>query len=491
MTRKQITWVTVALLLANIVSGMDATIITTALPAIVSDLHGIQYMGWIVAVFLLGMAVFSPLWGKLGERTSNKLAFQLGLVLFIVSSAFEGMASNIYYFLLARFFMGIGAGGIGSLPYIIIGEIFPKYYQRAKALGYISASWSTATVLGPLVGGWIVDSLSWHWIFYINIPLGVVTILIVQRFYQTQSNKVTSQFDYAGAVLMTGGLALILLGIQLIGMAPLLWTVILVGLGGVCLLAMKRVERAAVDPIVPGRIFKNKLLLADFILFSLAWGGGIAIANYVPTWAQGLLATTALIGGLTQIPNALSNMGIAQVSPYLQTRYQAGTLIFWGLFATLVSLVVLVVSGFAAPFWVLLIACFFSGLGSGLIFVILQVKVQQDAPPADMAIATSLSYLVRILAQTFMASLYGVIMNVMMFREVQATHGRVTMAMMNKISDVQASRTLPPALVPTMRRILHSGLHAIMVVASLVILLGIGYNWWVSRHYQSQVTEQE
>ena len=141
MTRKQITWVTVALLLANIVSGMDATIITTALPAIVSDLHGIQYMGWIVAVFLLGMAVFSPLWGKLGERTSNKLAFQLGLVLFIVSSAFEGMASNIYYFLLARFFMGIGAGGIGSLPYIIIGEIFPKYYQRAKALGYISASW--------------------------------------------------------------------------------------------------------------------------------------------------------------------------------------------------------------------------------------------------------------------------------------------------------------------------------------------------------------
>ena len=120
MTKRQRNWVMASLLLASIMSGLDATIINTALPAIISDLHGIQYMGWIVAVFLLGMAVFSPLWGKLGDRIGNKKAFGLSILIFIVSSMIEGTAGNIWVFIIARTFMGIGAGGMGSIPYIIL-----------------------------------------------------------------------------------------------------------------------------------------------------------------------------------------------------------------------------------------------------------------------------------------------------------------------------------------------------------------------------------
>ena len=170
-----VTW---SLLLANIMSGLDATIINTAIPAIVSDLHGIQYMGWIVACFLLGMSVSVPIWSKLGERMGNKFAFELSLVLFIVGSLLEGVAPNIYFFLIARILMGVGAGGMGSLPYVIVGYIYPNIKRRTVILSYIAASFSAACIAGPLVGGWIVDALSWHWVFYINVPLGLISIIL-------------------------------------------------------------------------------------------------------------------------------------------------------------------------------------------------------------------------------------------------------------------------------------------------------------------------
>ncbi|KRL80550.1 MFS family major facilitator transporter [Lactobacillus ultunensis DSM 16047] len=171
MNKKQILMVTWALILANIMSGLDATIINTAIPAIVSDLHGIQYMGWIVACFLLGMSVSVPIWSKLGERMGNKFAFELSLALFILGSILEGVAPDIYFFLISRVLMGVGAGGMGSLPYIIVGYIYPNVKKRTVILSYIAASFSAASIAGPLVGGWIVDALSWHWVFYINVAI--------------------------------------------------------------------------------------------------------------------------------------------------------------------------------------------------------------------------------------------------------------------------------------------------------------------------------
>lgn len=199
MTKKQRNWVMASLLLASIMSGLDATIINTALPAIISDLHGIQYMGWIVAVFLLGMAVFSPPWGKLGDRIGNKKAFELSILIFIVSSMIEGTAGNIWVFIIARTFMGIGAGGMGSIPYIILAQLYRNIHRRSQCLAYISAAWSGATIIGPLVGGWIVDTLSWHWVFYINLPIGIITILILNVFFKEQVEVIQTPFDYRGS----------------------------------------------------------------------------------------------------------------------------------------------------------------------------------------------------------------------------------------------------------------------------------------------------
>lgn len=150
MTRKQIHVMTSGLLLANVMSGLDATIINTALPAIIADLHGISCMGLIVSVFLLGMSVSTLLWSKFGERMGNKKAFELAVVLFIVGSALEGLSPDILFFVCARLLMGIGAGGLGSIPYIIFGNVYENLHTRSIILGFVSAVYGAASITGRL-----------------------------------------------------------------------------------------------------------------------------------------------------------------------------------------------------------------------------------------------------------------------------------------------------------------------------------------------------
>ena len=190
MTRKQIHVMTIGLLLANVMSGLDATIINTALPAIIADLHGISCMGLIVSVFLLGMSVFTLLWSKFGERMGNKKAFELAVVLFIAGSALEGLSPDILFFVCARLLMGIGAGGLGSIPYIIFGNVYENLHTRSIILGFVSAVYGAASITGPLVGGLIVDSFSWHWIFYINVPIGLLIIAIIHFSYKEKIESV-------------------------------------------------------------------------------------------------------------------------------------------------------------------------------------------------------------------------------------------------------------------------------------------------------------
>ena len=208
---------TIGLLLANVMSGLDATIINTALPAIIADLHGISCMGLIVSVFLLGMSVFTLLWSKFGERMGNKKAFELAVVLFIAGSALEGLSPDILFFVCARMLMGIGAGGLGAIPYIIFGNVYENLHTRSIILGFVSAVYGAASITGPLVGGLIVDSFSWHWIFYINVPIGLLIIVIIHFSYKEKIESVDKKVDWLGSFLLVSGLTCILMGIQVIG----------------------------------------------------------------------------------------------------------------------------------------------------------------------------------------------------------------------------------------------------------------------------------
>ncbi len=317
MSKRDIMIVTCALLLSNAMGGLDSTTINTALPAIISDLHGIELMGWIVAVFLLGTAVSTPLWSKLGEHIGNKRSYQLAAIFFVVGSFLQGMAPNIVFLILARTLMGIGNGGTVSLPYIIYARMYKNPRKRMQVLGFVSASYSMATIIGPLVGGYIVDTFSWHWVFYLNVPIGLISIILVQLYYKVSSEtKQTQSVDYRGAVMMTIGLVSLLTGIEMIGSANLIIVLGLIAFAIIILIVMGILEEKVDDPIIPSRLFKNLPLMIDFVLFTLIWGAFIAFLIYSPMWAQGLLATSALIGGATQIPGAFTDfIGSEAVAP--------------------------------------------------------------------------------------------------------------------------------------------------------------------------------
>lgn len=470
MTKKQIKMVTWAMVLGNVMAGLDSTIVNTALPAIIADLHGIQFMGWIVALLLLGMSVSIPIWSKVGERFGNKIAFELSILFFVTGSLCQGLAKNMYFFLIARAVMGIGAGGMGSIPYIMAGYIFSNIKKRTQILGYLGASFSIATILGPLVGGYLVDTLSWHWVFYINIPIGLMAILLSIFYYREDRQKVESKFDLVGACLVVSGLIGLLLGIQLIGMTSLLIVTVLILLGIGLLAIFVKYEQKIASPIIPITMFKNRALVGDLLLFIFSWGAFLAVNTYLPMWAQGLLGTTALVGGMILVPNSLMDtLGTQMVNP-LKSRFGQYQLITFCILCMFISSFSMVLLPSNTNIWLLSLLASFSGFGVGCVFVVLQIKVQVDAGDENLAPATSLSYLIRILAQTIMAAIYGVIMNMALARGV-ASHKQITMGMLNKLSDAASAKSLPSELLPTMRQIFHSGLREIMIFASILLVI--------------------
>lgn len=477
MNKKQITMVTFALMLGNVMAGLDGTIINTAIPAIVSALHGIQFMGWIVAIFLLGMSISIPIWTKIGEKITNKLAFEISLVLFILGSTFEGLAPNIYFFLVARLVMGIGAGGMGSLPYIIAGYVFPNIKKRTQVLGYLTASFNGAAILGPLIGGWLIDALSWHWVFYINIPIGLIAIIISLIFFKPVTPKATPVFDLLGAGLLSSGLIAFLLGIQLIGLTQRWIVTGLILLSIVLIIFFFLHEAKAKNPIIPLSVFKNRDLNGDFLLFAFTWGAFLAVNTYLPMWAQALLGLSALLGGMTLIPNSIVEIIASQKVATIQEHMRTFTLVMIGIIAMMVSVGGLFLSNLATPLWMLVIIGTFSGIGVGFIFVALQVKVQIDAGIEDMATATSTSYLIRILAQTVMAAVYGVIMNVALAQGIRK-YPFISMNMMNKLSDAKSAQLLPQKLLPLMRKIFYGGIHEIMAVSFILLVIATVFNFY-------------
>lgn len=476
MTRKQIHVMTVGLLLANVMSGLDATIINTALPAIIADLHGISCMGLIVSVFLLGMSVFTPLWSKFGERMGNKKAFELAVVLFIAGSALEGLSPDILFFVCARLLMGIGAGGLGSIPYIIFGNVYENLHTRSIILGFVSAVYGAASITGPLVGGLIVDSFSWHWIFYINVPIGLLIIAIIHFSYKEKVESVDKKVDWLGSFLLVSGLTCILMGIQFIGNESEMLVIGLIVSGIILCFCLVQAEKKASDPVMPLHIFKDRLLVLDFDLFAVIWGASIAFNTYIPLWAQGLLGMSALMGGLTQIPASVFDFAGSQLSASIRERWSFAGAVNLGILSLAVAEFGLLVAKSSASFVFLCIVAAFGGFAVGLIFNVLQIKVQYDSSKQDMAVATSFSFLIRILGQTLMASIYGVLMNVALNRGVKRSGGRITLAMMNKLSDAKSARNLPQELLPQMRTIMHSGIQIIMTVALMLLVLAFYLN---------------
>src|SRR5579885_2106857 len=199
-----------ALLLVVLLAALDQTIVSTALPTIVGDLGGLSHLSWVVTAYLLASTVTGPLYGKLGDLYGRKVVLQIAVVIFLVGSALCGISQNMAELISFRALQGLGAGGLMVVAIAVVGDIIPPR-DRGRYQGLFGAVFGVSTVVGPLLGGFFVDNLSWRWIFYINLPVGALALFVIATTFHARAERVEHAVDYLGAVLLAGGLTRIVL----------------------------------------------------------------------------------------------------------------------------------------------------------------------------------------------------------------------------------------------------------------------------------------
>ena len=293
-----------------LLASLDQTIVSTALPTIVADLGGIDHLSWVVTAYLLTSTVVAPLYGKLGDLYGRKLMMQISVVLFLLGSALAGQASSMLFLIGARALQGVGGGGLFVLALTVIGDVVPPR-ERGKVQGVFGAVFSLSSIAGPLIGGYFTETLSWRWIFYVNLPLGLFALVVFGLAFKSRGIRTGHKIDYLGAVLLTSALSAVVLFTSLGGRTFAWDSGIILSLIAVSVLtipAFVLVERRAAEPILPLSLFSH----STFVLFSgigaIVGAAMFGAATFLPIYLQVAKGISPTASGLQMLPMMLGTM---------------------------------------------------------------------------------------------------------------------------------------------------------------------------------------
>jgi EmrB/QacA subfamily drug resistance transporter len=412
-THRQILVIMSGLMMGMFLASLDQTIVSTALPTIVGDFHRSDLLSWVITAYLLASTASTPLWGKAGDLYGRKRVFQLAIVVFLVASALCGASQNMMELIAFRGLQGIGGGGILSLVFAIIGDVIPPR-QRGRYQGYFGAVFGVSSVVGPLAGGFAVDSLSWRYIFYINLPLGIAALVVTNRVLQLPRVKRAVKIDWWGALLLVTGVSSILLGTQSGGTDYPWgsWQIVgLFTLGVVLLAGFVFREHVAPEPILPLDLFRMRIFsVANLIAFisGVAMFGALA---FLPQYLQLVHGVSATASGLLLLPllAGLLTMSIASGRYISRTgRYRwfplAGTIL------VTVGLWLLTHLGAHTSLAVVGLYVLVFGAGLGSFMQVLTLVVQNSVPMRQMGVATSSVTFFRSMGGALGASAFGAVL---------------------------------------------------------------------------------
>ena len=399
-----------SLLVVMFLSAMDQTIVGTALPTIVGDLGGAAHMAWILTAYTLAITVAMPVYGKLGDLVGRKNLFLVAIALFLIGSALCGTADTMTQLIIYRFIQGLGGGGLLISSQAITGDLIPPRV-RGTYMAPMGAMFGIASILGPIIGGWLTDSVSWRWTFWINLPLGVLAFIAIALVLRLPSSRLTSPIDWWGlALLNAGAIAIVLMATW--GGNQYEWTSpVTIGLGAVGLVCwglFAFVETRAVDPILPWSILTSRTFIVSTLVGMLAMGGMIGVLSYLPTYLQMVYGYSATGSGLLLVPITIGMLVSSILSGVLVSRTNryrlypiVGPLVAAGASFWLSRLTT------SSPVWQISAATFLMGAGVGLFFQLLVTVVQNALPARYLGTATSGNNFFREVGVSLGASLIG------------------------------------------------------------------------------------
>lgn len=415
-THKEIMVILSGLMVGMLLAALDQTIVSTALKSIVEDFNGLSHYTWVVTAYLLTSTASTPLYGKISDLYGRRPVFQFAIVTFLIGSFLAGAAQNMGQLIAFRALQGLGAGGLMALTFVIIGDLVSPR-ERGRYQGYFGAVWGLAAVAGPLLGGFFSDSptvfgiAGWRWIFYINLPFGILALILTSSSLRTSNIRREHSIDYVGAILMVASVTALLIGISVFGPengwadGKTLGTLALAFVLAVLFLLQ---EKRALEPILPLDLFKNHTFSLTSALGFIIGAGMFGAIIMLPLFLQVVQGDSATAAGLKLIPFMLGIVSMSILSGKLISKHgHYKRYPVMGLAIMTVGILALSTLNETTPFWELAIYALLIGAGLGLSMQTVVVALQNSVEMKDLGIATSANTFFRSVGGTVGVALFG------------------------------------------------------------------------------------
>ncbi|MFF9864107.1 DHA2 family efflux MFS transporter permease subunit [Streptomyces sp. NPDC013953] len=473
-----------ALLLGMLLAALDQTIVSTALPTIVSELGGMEHLSWVVTAYLLASTAATPLWGKLGDQYGRKKLFQAAIVLFLIGSALCGIAQDMPQLIAFRAVQGLGGGGLMVLSMAIVGDIVPPR-ERGRYQGLFGAVFGATSILGPLLGGLFTQHLSWRWVFYINLPVGVVALFVIAAVLHIPVRATRHTIDYLGTFLIASVATCLVLVASLGGTTWEWgsWQIIgLAVLGAVLLVWFLRVERRAAEPVLPLKLFRIRTFTLVSVISFVVGFAMFGAMTYLPTFLQVVRGVSPTMSGVHMLPMVLGMLLTSTASGQIVSRTGrwkvfpvAGTAI------TALGLVLLHRMKESSSDAEMSVYFFVFGAGLGLVMQVLVLVVQNAVAYEDLGVATSGATFFRSIGASFGVAIFGTVFTSRLTSKLEAALAGQEVppgASADRIAaDPRAITDLPPALRPDVLHAYATSITDVFLYAAPVVLVAFLLAW--------------
>ncbi len=463
-THAQVLRVLSGVLMCILLAAIDQTVVIPAVPAIAADLNGFDHLSWIVSAYLLTSTCATPIYGKLSDMYGRRAMLLPAIVLFVIASALCALSQNLWQLIASRALQGLGGAGLMAMAQATIADIVAPR-ERGRYQGYMAGTWASASVAGPIVGGWLTDHMSWHWIFWINLPIGALAFVLSSRALRSlRHQRRPARIDYVGAALLTLCITATLLTLSWGGNEYPWgsWQIAASVTASLLLLAALCVQqRATADPLLPPRLFANNVITAGIAIAFLASSGMLGGTFLLPLFFQLVRGADAATSGTMIVPFLFASAGGAYLAGQFARRMgKTKGIMLAGLTGAVACFGLLTTVGAATPTALVLLYVFGVGLGIGTCMPTSMVIVQNAAGRADVGSATGALLLLRWMGGAFGSTLVGAAL-VGMFARGLLEHGVTRQIDLSALRGREAAvLNLDPALAGIARDALASGFHA-------------------------------